>query len=383
MAQHHPPLCLDVPPGPNCREGEDERAISVHQLLPKLVLPQYAVGRHRSRHAARHILHRLAREAPRDGLVIPMDLGVRLLEQREPRLVGVLALGKVEGLRPGLVPLPVLARLLLRRVVPVAEKVKVGHAQIERVVDHGRNPLPVAVKHEAVHAHLLVPYHAHLVHQLPPVRDRRHRRQPPAVPILPLLDIRRREPVHRKLRRLKDPIQPVNRPRRIVLTAIPHGRPSKPRHLTPPRTASRPLSLRRRRLPHILPTNQPIQTILSPVRLDIKIRIRKLLISTIALADDAADLVAARARGDLVRLGGVARRVRAVAGQHGREEGGVEGARKDRCHLAGLLGEVAVPEVVDDFLGGFGVVLFGGGGGGGGRDVVGCCHGEGLGRGPR
>ncbi|KJR83989.1 uncharacterized protein SPSK_00228 [Sporothrix schenckii 1099-18] len=166
-------------------------ACLARQLPPQPVLVQHAARWYCRADAARQVLHALAAPAARQRAVVAVRFGKRLLQQRQPRLVGVGASRKRQRLRPALEPLPVVARALARRVVRLGAEVRVVHVQL--VVDHHRRPRAVAHKHKAVDAAPLVAGHAHAAHQVRAVRHRCHGGNPPAVAHAALLHVGRRE----------------------------------------------------------------------------------------------------------------------------------------------------------------------------------------------
>lgn len=78
------------------RAAKQEVLIDLHELLvPEVLLVEYVSRIDLRRHTAREILDSLAPIAAFDGGVVTVGFGVGLLEEREPRLVRVLALSKI------------------------------------------------------------------------------------------------------------------------------------------------------------------------------------------------------------------------------------------------------------------------------------------------
>lgn len=100
------------------------------------------------RHAAGKILERLASVAATDGTVVSGRLCIGLFQDRDPRLVGVAALRKIEGPGAGLIGLSIFFLAVdPLSIVPMpaflVALVVVGLGQVKLVIDNRGDPFAV------------------------------------------------------------------------------------------------------------------------------------------------------------------------------------------------------------------------------------------------
>jgi hypothetical protein len=98
-------LAVAVAAAPDARRAaEEELLVDAHQLvLPEGLAVENVRGVDLGGDATRQVLDPFAGETALDGGVVAVGLGVALFEEGEPGLVGVLALGEVQGAAVGLV----------------------------------------------------------------------------------------------------------------------------------------------------------------------------------------------------------------------------------------------------------------------------------------
>ncbi|KAI6764752.1 hypothetical protein HG531_012639 [Fusarium graminearum] len=272
----------------------------------------------------------------------------------QPGLVGVLALGKVQGLGTCLLLLLVLAGLLEGCVVDLAVLSKVSILQIQVIIHDSRDPFSVTVDDETVDTTFFISCNANLPHQVFAMSDGGESSQPPAVASCTLLDVRTGKAIDGELGVFKDPRDAMNRTRPSLSA---DKAPVSVAVLTIARFL-RPPSIARGSVFDVLviiaiasadragisdETKEAVILVRCKIGLNVKVRIAELGICTLALFDDGTNSSTAILSSSLVALRRVSsfglRRVRVC------KEGFVQTLRENRGYLAGSLGVILFPKL--------------------------------------
>jgi hypothetical protein len=129
-------------------------------------------------------------------------------------------------------------------------------------------------EHKPINPNLLIPRHTNILNQLLLRTNRHQRRQKPTIAPIPLMHIRRRRPIDKKLRFIENILHPLNPRRRIHIVH------------------------RARK-----PSPQALEAILIALRVEASVAV--LLVQTLALLDDSGNFGFALGRRLLPRCRGV------------------------------------------------------------------------------